>query len=341
MHKSKRAIADKGTAIVLEGQLDLITAFEAGVQNVVAPQGTAFTEKQARMLKRFADEAVLCFDADSAGAKATERSLAALLDANLIVRVATMPAGHDPDSLIRKEGPEAFVEQIAAARDFFDFQIDHYATRPDFATPRGKLQFSRKMAESVGLITDAVLRESVARKVATRLEISLDDFWGLLGKAAKRETGGQTSQARALLSQSTAGSLSLLALRDQTARSWIQSQDWRELLPQLEETELLGKILSAGIRPGIPASVSAFIAELAPEEERAVAALLEEKLPENPLVVAQDCWRDLQRRDLTRRLHALTARQRAPSLAPAEIINLQKQILDLQKRLTDIARPFA
>src|SRR5439155_8389800 len=109
LHKSKRALIEKNSAIVCEGQLDLITAFEAGIQNVVAPQGTAFTEKQARTLKRFVDEVVLCFDSDSAGAKATERSLAALLDASLSVRVATMPAGHDPDSLIREYGAQAFV----------------------------------------------------------------------------------------------------------------------------------------------------------------------------------------------------------------------------------------
>jgi DNA primase len=74
----------------------LITAFEAGVQNVIAPQGTAFTEKQARILKRYVEEVVLCFDADAAGEKAAERSIASLLDANLAVRVAQMPAGEDP-----------------------------------------------------------------------------------------------------------------------------------------------------------------------------------------------------------------------------------------------------
>ena len=184
LHKSKRALVNKGSAIVCEGQLDLITAFEAGIQNVVAPQGTAFTEKQARTLKRFVEEVVLCFDSDAAGAKATDRSLAALLGADLSVRVAEMPAGHDPDSLIRTEGAEAFSKQIAAARDFFDFQIDRAVSAPEFSTPRGKLQFARKMAESVGLITETVLRESVAHKIVSRLEIPLRDFMAMLDKRA-------------------------------------------------------------------------------------------------------------------------------------------------------------
>ena len=69
LHKTKRALIEANCAIVCEGQLDLITLFEAGIRNVVAPQGTAFTEQQARILKRFVSEVVLCFDADAAGTK--------------------------------------------------------------------------------------------------------------------------------------------------------------------------------------------------------------------------------------------------------------------------------
>src|SRR5204862_1791384 len=74
LHKTKRALIEANCAVVCEGQLDLIALYEAGIANVVAPQGTAFTESQARVLKRFVDEVVLCFDADAAGQKAAERS---------------------------------------------------------------------------------------------------------------------------------------------------------------------------------------------------------------------------------------------------------------------------
>ena len=91
---------------------------------MVAPQGTAFTFDQARILKRFVNEVVLCFDADAAGRKAAERSMEALLQNDLIVRVLEMPVGEDPDSLIRKKGREAFEERLASARDFFDYWIE-------------------------------------------------------------------------------------------------------------------------------------------------------------------------------------------------------------------------
>ena len=118
LHKSKRALIEANCAVVCEGQLDLISLFETGITNVVAPQGTAFTENQARVLKRFVNEVILCFDADAAGQKAAERSLDALLQNDLIVRVAEMPAGEDPDSLVRREGKEAFESRVTRARFF-------------------------------------------------------------------------------------------------------------------------------------------------------------------------------------------------------------------------------
>src|SRR6266516_1222124 len=124
LDKTKRALIDANCAIVCEGQLDLISLFEAGITNVVAPQGTAFTENQARILKRFVDEVVLCFDSDAAGAKAAERSLDALLQNDLIVRVVELPPAEDPDSLVRREGKEEYENRIAGARDFFDYRIE-------------------------------------------------------------------------------------------------------------------------------------------------------------------------------------------------------------------------
>src|SRR4030095_14727371 len=113
LDKTMRALIEANCAIVCEGQLDLISLFEAGIRNVVAPQGTAFTEKQAHILKRYANEIVLCFDADTAGQKATERSLDALLQNDLIIRVAEIPPGEDPDSLVRRDGKKQFEKRVA------------------------------------------------------------------------------------------------------------------------------------------------------------------------------------------------------------------------------------
>src|SRR5437867_3049802 len=124
LDKSKRALLDAQYAVVCEGQLDLIACYMAGVQNIVAPQGTAFTADHARILKRYVEEVVLCFDPDEAGQEAAVRALDSLLAAGLAVRVAVVPAPHDPDSFIKASGGEAFKQLIERAEGFFEFYLN-------------------------------------------------------------------------------------------------------------------------------------------------------------------------------------------------------------------------
>src|SRR3954453_16135438 len=112
----KRGILDAGFAIICEGQLDLMACYMGGVQNVVAPQGTAFTPEHARILKRYVEEVVLCFDSDTAGHSAAVRVLDSLLASGLAIRVAAMPPPHDPDSFIKEKGGPAFQQLIHEAQ---------------------------------------------------------------------------------------------------------------------------------------------------------------------------------------------------------------------------------
>jgi DNA primase len=343
LHKSKRALIDKKSAIVLEGQIDLITAFEAGVQNVVASQGTAFTGKQALILKRYAEEVILCFDADEAGRKAAERSLPALLGLDLGIRVIELPPGEDPDSLIRGEGSEAFISRVQGARDYFDFQIDAQAATPEFATPRGKVKFARAMAATVQLINDRLLREAVAGKVATRLSMPLSDFWSLLGKSNKPASpdAQATASVQSLTATQPIGALTLLALGDSDIRRWISAQPWSPHLLEMEGAELLVKILDSEVSLDEPSSLAAFAASLDAPSQAFLGALLRERLPEDRLAAARDCWHAIEKRDLLHRRDILLARMRDPNLSHGEVTEIQKQILDLQKHLTDISRPLS
>lgn len=344
LNKSKRALIDAKSAIVCEGQLDLITAFEAGVQNVIAPQGTAFTDKQARILKRFVDEVVLCFDADIAGEKAAERSLASLLAENLVVRVAEMPQGEDPDSMIRGKGPDAFRERITAAKDFFDFQFDRFAARPEFKQPRGKLQAARKLAESISLIREPVLRQTVVQRIAQRLGVSAEEFVKLLRAPNSKSSEAKTSTEPKLESdefEERLRLLALVALRDATAREWLLAEPWDSVLKDQPETELIVKILGADIRPEDESSIRVFMGTLNAEEEALVSELLGRDLPAHPVHTAHDCWRDLELRRVRQRIQAAQARIRTPDLPIEDVSEMQKEILDLQKRLLDISRPLS
>src|SRR5512137_1486473 len=136
LDKSKRAVLEAGYAIVCEGQLDLIASFMGGVQNIVAPQGTAFTADHARILRRYVEEAVLCFDSDVAGQNAAVRSLDHMLGAGIAVRVAVLPPPHDPDSFIKENGGEAFRGLIQKADGFFDYYLKRLCDAEDIATDR-------------------------------------------------------------------------------------------------------------------------------------------------------------------------------------------------------------
>jgi DNA primase len=174
LDKSKRALLDSQVAVICEGQLDLIACYMAGVQNIVAPQGTAFTSDHARILKRYVDEVVLCFDSDTAGQAAAVRVLDSLLASGLAIRVATVPAPHDPDSLIKAEGGAAFQKLIQNAQGFFDYYLDRLCATEDVQSDRGKLAVTRAMAQAVHKTGSSVLLDTYAQKTALRLHVSPD-----------------------------------------------------------------------------------------------------------------------------------------------------------------------
>ncbi len=340
LHRSKRALIDRGSAIVCEGQLDLITAFEAGVQNVVAPQGTAFTEMQARKLKQYCEEVVLCFDADVAGEKAAERSLDALLGANVAVRVATMPQGEDPDSLIRGKGADAFRERIAAAKDYFDFVLDREVARPEFATSRGRVAAARKLAVQISKLSDPMLRGTIVNKAAMRLEMAPEEFARLLSSPkadAPIEMTPTTSAARPLALDPTMRLLCTVALRDEAARAWLLEESWTDVLEDEPNGELLAKILAADLLPEDSTSIGGFLTTLSAAEEATVATLLAEKLPANPQMVTNDAWRELDWRRVKRRLDACESRLRQPALDSAELLRLQMEIKALKAHAVELS----
>ena len=178
LDKSKRAVLDAGSALVCEGQLDLIACFMAGVQNVVAPQGTAFTEQHARIIKRYVDEVVLCFDSDNAGQSAAVRSLDSLLASGLAVRVAIVPAPHDPDSFIKEFGADAFRALVSKADGFFDYYLNRLCATNEITADKGRLTVLRGMAEAVQKTGNAVLIDKYAQKTALRLGVSPDSMRG-------------------------------------------------------------------------------------------------------------------------------------------------------------------
>jgi DNA primase len=345
LHKTKRALIEANCAVVCEGQLDLITLFESGITNVVAPQGTAFTENQARVLKRFVNEVVLCFDADTAGQKAAERSLDALLQNDLIVRVAEMPAGEDPDSLVRGEGKEPFEKRVAEARDFFDYWIERETAGVSLASLGAKMQLARSLAETVSRVRDPLMRGEVVNKVSARLGVSAQDFQSLVPKHRSEslrsgddpEVDG--TRETAPVPPHDIAMLCLLALRDEGAREFLCQQNWREILGQIPDGEILARILKTDLRPKDAASLNAFLVTLSSPEERLVSSWLLQKMPPNAGAMVEKWWLGIRQAVLRRQLEVAANQIRLPNLSTGEVVNLQKQILDLRGQLHELSQP--
>ena len=281
LSKSKRAIARSRQAIVLEGQIDLITTFEAGIENVTAPQGTALTERHAVLLKRFAEEVILFFDADAAGERAAERALEILYAAGLQVRIGVLPTGEDPDSLIRKGGVEAFRALIAEAKDFFDFEIDRGLAGSGDQSVARRVALARRVAQFAGLVPDPVLRDTMIMRLAQRLKLpreSLDQ----VAMQNRRNSSGRDSNFgpetnKAILPEEKIAALCHATLTDQSLLLWIREQPWLAILEPIGGTELLQKILSSAVQPEVPNSIATFFAGMEKTEVAALSQILKRR----------------------------------------------------------------
>ena len=345
LDKTKRAIIEAKQAIVCEGQLDLIACFTAGVQNVVAPQGTAFTGDHGRILKRYCDEVVLCFDSDAAGQNAAVRSVDELLAAGLVVKVVTMPEGHDPDSLARDEGADRLREVVAGARAFFDFHLDYLCARHDPRSDTGRIQISRALAESLAKVANAVLRATYIQRSAARLGVPEAALREEIAKVRRRferaedfEPSGAEPEsepeldaeapekpaplpAEKMLLQLMLGSPETLApVCEALDAQWLTASVAGEMLMAIR------RLRAAGAWRG----EEQLLDEFHDAQDLLADLLVDFRPPADPLAAALDCVAALRRRWTQGRVEALRRQLAQPGLAAAEIARIQKQILDLK-----------
>jgi DNA primase len=158
-------------AILVEGQMDCISAYAAGFHNVIASSGTAFTELQAKLLGRFSKNAVVNFDPDTAGAKATERTLGLLVEEEFTIKVLTLEPGFDPDLYIRRMGKDAYGDALRHSQKYFDYLIERARSQFPVRSGEGKVKAVNYLLPHIQRVPSRIVRDELAHEIAQKLGI--------------------------------------------------------------------------------------------------------------------------------------------------------------------------
>lgn len=343
--RSKRFVSKSSQAIVCEGQIDMIMVFEAGFQNVVAGQGTAFTEFHAKALKKLCNEVILCYDSDNAGYKAAGKAFEILSPIGLSVKVASLPAGEDPDSLIRTQGKEAFQAVLDGAADFLEYQIRRLRASGKGDGMAERVRMAEQVASAISLFTGVAQRVAAVNKVAKLLEISEEQLNAMVKRAEKEKKnnpgpggGGNDASpvkveddAKKLLSaqHKTALLLAQMALRDAEILHWLRESGCEDILQDVPGTELLSLLVHSRYDPADDTSQLAFMAGLPRHEEAAFAKLQAQPRAPGGLEDAKQALYTLELARLDNLIRNTYAKQRQSGLSPQETERLQQQAMEL------------
>jgi DNA primase len=295
LDKAKTAIRQAGFALLVEGQMDCISVFLRGIQNVIATSGTAFTENQVALLKRHTQNVAVNFDPDAAGANAAEKSIALLTEEGFSIRIVTLEGGLDPDRYVRERGVEAYMAAVRAGRPQADYLIERARAafpgagaeqkvkQMNFLLPHirrmpeklAREQFAADAAQKLG-IDSAVLREELRQAALRRRErvearpTGLTEVERVLLRALAI-TDPEDEQVRRLAADAIAQQPGwfepLGAYAAMQALAGRQANDPMDAVEDPAQRALLAEALLAETRPPAESEVHSAIQEL---EERAI-----------------------------------------------------------------------
>jgi DNA primase len=339
---ARRTMAKEHLAILCEGQLDVIACHEAGFTNAVAGLGTALTPEHARLLKRYTENVVICYDSDSAGFKASERAFREFAKFDLTTRVAALPEGHDPDTFLKAEGPEAFRELLTKAQGFLDYMVTHAKADGRFAQPNGRAEVSHQLAELTALIKDKVSKDTMINDLAGKLGVGAEQFRQAVVEAENRPQRDYTRQEKQTdaPARPTAADRSVLllcqyALMSSEVLDWLceQTESLLDSLEGREGAQLLLSILSKRPDPTDSAKINRFLSQLPAPDQAALLSALEEALPEDPLAAATATLGVMAHEAIVRQLDVKKAALTNSNLSEEEEDKLVQEVLDLRNLL--------
>lgn len=356
LDRAQAGIRNAKKVLICEGQMDVIACHEAGVDFAVASQGTAFTPEHARLLKRRADKAVICFDADAAGIKAADKAFKALAAEGMDVQIVRLPSGDggkgdDPDSFIKREGAEAFRALVDVAEPFLASRIEWGRSQGRLRDASASASFALEISDLVSSVKDPVARDLAASDAATRLQTGLDTMRRSVHQAAtenrphreRDEAPDGLSDIRAavepMVVERVVMTLCQLALQDRTLLELIADrvEDLVEPMEQLAGGVILKEILSKMPDTSSAASIHAFIRSLPADQALAVQAMhIDPVAIKEPGRVVDEACSAMSFVALQKQYNGICAQLKNPELPEESRLALLKKSIDLRKLLTNI-----
>lgn len=371
LYKATGPIAKAGMCVVVcEGQLDVIACHEkADIRNAVAGLGTAFTDDHAKILRKYAKKAILCYDGDNAGIKASEKTFRKLAAAGLEVYHAALPAGEDPDSLIRTQGAEALRAAIDSARPYLEVRVElEKQLVKDDVNARAAL--IPRMADLAAEIADPNRRDVSIVDLATRLNTGLDELRASVndiirarkdappsfdqrrpaapaadagyGEYPEEEYGDYAEPASAArpvvplrLHPAIRGLISFAATNKEAQQQLVERiEDLQEPIRALSGGIILQRLMEQLPVPGDAESWQRFLAVLPPEQQAALRDIDNTEMPLDKVAfyVEQAC--DRAARDTVKAtIDGLKSRIRSGAISAEEAVSLMQECAELQKML--------
>jgi DNA primase len=350
LDRAKKPILNEKAALLCEGQLDVISCHQNGVEHALAPLGTSFTREHAKLLKRYTGHVLACYDSDKAGVAASERLFRELAPEGLSMRVVCMPAGDDPDTYLKAHGVEEFRKLISGAKEFFDFKLEHAKQQGTLDNAAGRAAALTDCAEVLAQVSDVAAREDQINTVVAHLRTSataLREEIARIKAKPKRVAQVRPGRDEPAVGPVTAtpmhrivGFLCHLALHSEPAQHLLgeQFETLHEAARWIEGIPLLESILAAAPDPTSNAAVNTFLSGL-PEADR--MALGEESAiegaPEDGMLAAEHALALLSRIVLQQRDTAVKAALKEPGLEPERMMELMREAKEIAEimRSTD------
>ncbi len=341
LHRARRAILEKRRVVVCEGQIDVIRAQMSGMPETVAPLGTAFTPDHARLLRRYADEAVLLFDADRAGQEAAVRSFETLLSARISTRIARLPAGEDPDSLLRRDGVDALRRIVDDAVEMIDFRIDLLLKDHSLAQAAGRMRIADEIVALLSRIEDPILRDDYLVRAADRTGLRRDALESRLSRSPGRRAPAAADDAPASKAAGIQAGrdpewiLLGLLLREPESAADLAEEIPEESLSEEPAGRLLRRILRL-LREDRWEGHLSLLAEVEtdPDAQKTITAVLMDPIRAgDPRRLLQDCLDALELRRIRTEIEALKRRLVELSAAGGGAGELRETQERLQERI--------